>query len=112
MRRVLPTPKAERVPQMRRRGLSACGAPTLPFGGRHAPILFPLIGRLREGCYLLGGKRFDAPTHGFCRDTAFAVERLSPTAVRFTTVDDAQTREAYPFAFSFSVEYALEGVRS
>lgn len=77
--------------------------------GRHAPILFPLIGRLREGCYLLGGKRFDAPTHGFCRDRVFAVERLSPTAVRFTTVDDAQTREVYPFSFSFSVECALEG---
>ena len=84
-----------------------CGDPAV--WGRHAPVLFPLIGRLREGYYTLEGKRVDAPTHGFCRDRVFEVERISPCAVRFSTVDDEQTRGAYPFAFSFSIEYALEG---
>ena len=44
---------------------------------RHAPILFPLIGRLREGFYLLGDRRIDAPTHGFCRDRVFEAVQLS-----------------------------------
>lgn len=84
-----------------------CGDPAV--WKRHAPILFPLIGRLREGFYLLGDRRIDAPTHGFCRDRVFGAVQLSPGAVRFSTSDDEQTRGVYPFAFSFSVEYALEG---
>ncbi len=89
-------------------GSSVCGAGTRLCGKRHAPILFPLIGRLREGFYLLGDRRIDAPTHGFCRDRVFEAVQLS-RAVRFSTSNDEQTRGVYPFAFSFSVEYALEG---
>ena len=33
--------------------------------GRRAPLLFPLIGRLREGFYELDGRRIAAPMHGF-----------------------------------------------
>ncbi|MEE0594630.1 MAG: hypothetical protein UCO86_13300 [Eggerthella lenta] len=45
--------------------------------GRRAPLLFPLIGRLRDGWYANGGRRVDAPMHGFCRDRLFAAEQES-----------------------------------
>ena len=57
--------------------------------GRRAPLLFPLIGRLRNGWYANDGKRVGAPMHGFCRDRAFAVEQVSDSHVRFETVSDA-----------------------
>lgn len=84
-----------------------CGDPAV--WGRHAPLLFPLIGRLRDSYYELDGRRIDAPTHGFCRDRVFSVERLGDAAVRFTTCDDEETRAVFPFAFRLSVAYALEG---
>ena len=84
-----------------------CGDPAV--WGRHAPLLFPLIGRLRDGYYELDGRRIDAPTHGFCRDRVFSVERLSDAVVRFATCDDEETRAVFPFAFRLSVTYALEG---
>lgn len=77
--------------------------------GRRAPLLFPLIGRLRDGWYALDGQRVDAPTHGFCRDRLFTAERVSGTQVRFTTASDEQTRAVFPFDFRLSVDFSLEG---
>lgn len=77
--------------------------------GRRAPLLFPLIGRLRDGEYELDGRRIAAPTHGFCRDRAFAVSQASRTRVRFETASDEGTRAIYPFDFRLAVDFSLEG---
>lgn len=84
-----------------------CGDPAV--WGRRAPLLFPLIGQLRDGWYALDGRSIDAPTHGFCRDRAFDAEQVSDTEARFTTVADEQTRAVYPFDFRLTVRFALEG---
>ncbi|OUO89428.1 aldose epimerase [Gordonibacter sp. An230] len=84
-----------------------CGDPAV--WGRRAPLLFPLIGRLRDGWYALDGRRVKAPTHGFCRDRAFSAERVSDTEARFTTASDEQTRADYPFDFRLTVRFSLEG---
>ena len=77
--------------------------------GRRAPLLFPLIGRLRDGWYANGGRRVDAPMHGFCRDRLFAAEQESGARVRFETASDRQTRAVYPFDFRLTVDFSLEG---
>ena len=77
--------------------------------GRHAPLLFPLIGRLRDGWYAHEGERVEAPMHGFCRDREFAAERVSGTHARFETASDAGTRAVYPFDFRLRVDFSLEG---
>lgn len=77
--------------------------------GRRAPLLFPLIGRLRDGWYALDGERVDAPTHGFCRDRVFEVEQVSASEVRFVTASDEDTKAVYPFDFRLSVGFSLEG---
>ena len=64
--------------------------------GRRAPLLFPLIGRLRDGWYANGGERVDAPMHGFCRDRAFAAEQVSGTHARFETVSDEGRGRSFP----------------
>lgn len=77
--------------------------------GRRAPLLFPLIGRLRDGWYALGDRRVDAPMHGFCRDRVFSIDYASDTQVRFATVSDDATKAVYPFDFHLSVTFSLEG---
>lgn len=77
--------------------------------GRRAPLLFPLIGRLRDGWYANGGERVDAPMHGFCRDRPFVAELVSSTQARFETASDDGTRAVYPFDFRLSVDFSLEG---
>ena len=41
---------------------------------RHAPILFPFVGKVKDGTYRIGDKEFAMKTqHGFARDSEFAL---------------------------------------
>ncbi len=77
--------------------------------GKHAPVLFPFIARLRDGYYELDGTRIDIPTHGFCRTRPFAGRAEGGTRAVFTTAYDQETLACYPFQFELEIEYALEG---
>ncbi len=71
--------------------------------------LFPYVGRLTDGKYLLKGKEYPLPIHGFCIGTAFQVTEQTEDSVRFTLEDNEATQSQYPFRFAFHVCYALEG---
>lgn len=75
---------------------------------RRAPLLFPILGRLKDSQYTLGEEVYTIPTHGFCREALFAVEQHSDTSVSFHLTDTEQTRAVYPFAFALTVTYTLE----
>ncbi|MGH6781865.1 MAG: aldose 1-epimerase family protein [Sphingomonadaceae bacterium] len=74
-----------------------------------APLLFPIVGRLRNDSYRLGDKRHSLPQHGFARRSDFAVVSQDPDAVRFRLVDSPATQADYPFAFLLDMEFRLEG---
>ncbi|MGN1030309.1 MAG: aldose 1-epimerase family protein, partial [Butyricicoccaceae bacterium] len=38
---------------------------------RHAPLLFPIIGRLKDKQYTVKGETYDITQHGFARDSEF-----------------------------------------
>lgn len=76
--------------------------------GRHAPLLFPFIGRLKDQQYELDGKMIQAPMHGFCRDRMFETVEADDLHVRYRTQDDEETRAVYPFSFTLEVEFILE----
>ena len=78
---------------------------------RRAPLLFPLVGRLREGRYTLEGSSWTIPAHGFARDSRFSVRQAGPEEASFSLEDSPETRAVYPFAFSLTVTYRLEGSR-
>ncbi|MBQ9166731.1 MAG: aldose 1-epimerase family protein, partial [Oscillospiraceae bacterium] len=73
--------------------------------GRHAPILFPIIGRLRDNKYTVHGKEYQISQHGFARDKEFSVVSQSSTSVTFQLEEDVQTLAKYPFAFRLLVTY-------
>ena len=77
--------------------------------GRHAPLLFPIIGRLRYQQYTLHGKPISISQHGFARDTEFTVERQSEHSVTLSMADSEATRAVYPFSFRLSITYWLKG---
>ena len=75
---------------------------------RRAPLLFPVIGRLKDSQYTLGGETYHIGSHGFCRDALFIVEQHSETSASFHLTDSEKTRKVYPFAFSLTVTYTLK----
>ena len=79
--------------------------------GRHAPNLFPFIGRLKDGQYTLDGETFAISAHGFARDSEFAAEERTDTRVSFRLTHSEQTRQVYPFPFVLTITYTLEDNR-
>ncbi len=76
---------------------------------RRAPLLFPIIARLKGQQYTLEGKTYTIPTHGFCRTAPFKVVEQSESRVSFRYEDTEETRQVYPFSFALTVTYSLEG---
>lgn len=76
--------------------------------GRHAPNLFPVIGRLKDGQYTLAGETYSIPPHGFARDSVFTVAGQTDTSVSFRLTDSEETRAVYPFSFALTIAYSLE----
>ena len=78
---------------------------------RRAPILFPVIARLRDNTYTLEGVPYTISSHGFARDMVFSLEEQRENFVSFQLTDTPETRKVYPFSFSLTVTYVLEGNR-
>ena len=79
--------------------------------GRHAPVLFPLVGRLPGDAYHYQGRDYRLPQHGFARDQEFAVLRQSATELVFRLQHDERTRAIFPFAFELLITYTLRGAQ-
>jgi galactose mutarotase-like enzyme len=75
----------------------------------HAPLLFPIVGALRNGTYRLDGRDYALPKHGFARTSRFTAIETLPNYVRFRLVDSEATRAVYPFAFAIDAEFGLAG---
>lgn len=84
------------------------------FWAKHSPILFPIIGALKNNAYTYGGNTYELPRHGFARDQEFEVEQISSTELLFTLRADENTRKVYPFDFVLGLRYTLsvDGLRS
>lgn len=76
--------------------------------GRHAPLLFPVIGRLQGGQYTYQGQTYSISSHGFARDSRFAVLEQDDTRAVFRLTDRPETLAVYPFPFVLTVTYTLE----
>jgi galactose mutarotase-like enzyme len=74
--------------------------------GQISPILFPVVGWLRDGARV-AGRQYALGLHGFAAAQTFAVDAQEAARARFVLRDNEQTRAIYPFAFRFAVDYRL-----
>jgi galactose mutarotase-like enzyme len=78
---------------------------------RHAPILFPLVGRLEDDALRHRGGVHRIGQHGFARDRTFAWVERAPDSCTLRLSDDEATRIMFPFAFDLRVTCAMVGDR-
>lgn len=75
---------------------------------RHAPILFPFVGKVYEGKYRIGQREYAMKTqHGFARDQVFACVEETDHSVTHCLSATGQTRAVYPFEFRLTVCHRL-----
>lgn len=77
------------------------------FWGRHAPILFPNVGKHYENRYRLKGKTYASKQHGFARDTQFDCVNQTADSVTHEMKSSEATRKEYPFDFLLQVKHVL-----
>lgn len=75
------------------------------FWGKHSPVLFPIVGTLKDNTYLFEGKPYHLGRHGFARDTPFAVETQTFDSITFLLKEDEQLLQQYPFPFELRIRY-------
>ena len=78
-----------------------------PAWGGVAPVLFPVVGALKDGRVRFGGKEYAPPRHGFARVTEFEVTARGDDFCSLEIHDTPETLEGYPFAFALRVTHRL-----
>lgn len=75
---------------------------------RHAPLLFPIVGRLANDELRHRGRTYRMTQHGFARDSRFVWAERGESRCVLVLEDSETTRALYPFAFRLTATYALD----
>ncbi len=76
-----------------------------PVWPRHAPVLFPIVGRLAGDTLHHRGQDYRLTQHGFARDRRFDWVETAPDRCKLRLSDDSATRVLYPFAFQLTMTF-------
>ena len=81
------------------------------YWNRSSPILFPIVGKLKDNEYIYNNKTYKMNQHGFARDKEFEIAKLSDLEIKFRLSYDESTLKIYPFKFELYLSYKLEDNR-
>lgn len=79
------------------------------FWGRTAPVLFPIVGSLKDKQFHVGDKSYNMGQHGFARDTEFTLAQQTNDSMTFVMQSTQETKEKFPFDFVLEITYSLVG---
>jgi galactose mutarotase-like enzyme len=77
------------------------------YWGKFSPILFPIVGTLKENTYYFNNHPYSLPRHGFARERNFECIQQTADSASFLLTDDASTKEVFPFDFQLVIRYTL-----
>lgn len=75
---------------------------------RHAPVLFPNVGRHFEDHYRINGVEYPSSQHGFARDSEFTCVDMTADSITHRLKSSDTTRENYPYDFELKIKHVLE----
>ncbi|SNZ03652.1 Galactose mutarotase [Terribacillus aidingensis] len=78
------------------------------YWGRVSPVLFPIVGRLKDNQYTAEGNTYELSQHGFLRDATFQVSHADKSAVTFNLESNGSYKEIYPYEFRVEIAYQLD----
>lgn len=79
------------------------------YWAKTSPVLFPIVGTLKENTYYYKGEAYHLSRHGFAREQVFNVTDQKGDSITFTIQSNGDTLAVYPFTFAFSIIYTLDG---
>ena len=74
------------------------------------PLLFPIVGNLKDGRVLFHGQPYEMSRHGFARDLEHTLLRAEGDTIQLELrADDAIKAERFPYDFVLTSTFRLEG---
>jgi len=77
------------------------------YWGKHSPILFPIVGTLKNNSYFYKNIEYKLSRHGFARDQEFKLIQSSENQAVFSLKTSNETKNIYPFEFELNLSYTL-----
>lgn len=77
------------------------------FWGKHSPVLFPIVGTLKNNSFLYEGTQYHLSRHGFARDMTFELIEKKENSATFSIKSSMETLKKYPFEFELQLIYTL-----
>jgi galactose mutarotase-like enzyme len=74
-----------------------------------SPILFPIVGEVKDGKFEVDGKTFAMARHGFARVSQFEAIVREDSRCAFRLRPNEETRAQYPFEFDLRLDYEAVG---
>ncbi|MFT8347770.1 aldose 1-epimerase family protein [Clostridium saccharoperbutylacetonicum] len=74
----------------------------------HAPILFPIVGKVVNSKYRVNGQTYELPQHGLARTSEFNLISQTDNEISFELTYSEESLKVYPFKFSLISTYKLE----
>ena len=81
------------------------GNPT--YWGKHSPVLFPIVGTLKNSTYNHNNKEYQLTRHGFARDMEFELVGKTSSSASFSIQSNSATLANYPFQFELQIQYII-----
>lgn len=78
------------------------------FWGRRSPVLFPLVGKYKNGKTIYNGKEYALGQHGFARDSEFSLLEKNENKLSFELTSSEETLAKYPFKFRLICSFELK----
>ncbi|MDD5644462.1 MAG: aldose 1-epimerase family protein [bacterium] len=75
---------------------------------RHSPVLFPIVGKLKDNSYKFGDNLYSLNQHGFARDSRFKIRKKDKNLISYGLRYDKHTLNIFPFKFILEITYLLE----
>ena len=79
------------------------------FWGKHSPVLFPIVGTLKNNYYYYNDKKYELLRHGFARTSDFELIQQSNTHVVYSLKSSNEIKKVFPFDFELQISYVLTG---
>ena len=76
--------------------------------GKHSPILFPIVGSLKNDTYHYNDSKFHLSRHGFARDMEFKLIEKQENSATFSLQFSEETLQLYPFKFELQIIHTLK----
>lgn len=81
--------------------------PDLIFWNRVSPVLFPIVGKLKNNSFLENETHFEMLQHGFARNLEFDVIQHTENSISMQLTSNEETLKQYPFDFCLNISYIL-----